>query len=78
MIKKQISTGLDDVDRVINYLKKGDNVVWQVDDIDHFRKFARPFAKKTIAEKEKLIYLRFAEHKSLIEPEQIISRIYSP
>ena len=37
------STGLDSFDQIINALRTGDNVVWQVDGIDDYQFFVTPF-----------------------------------
>ena len=37
------STGLEGLDIAINYLRKGDNVVWQVDSIDDYAEFVKPY-----------------------------------
>ena len=42
------STGFDGLDKVLCDLKKGDNVVWQVDRLDDYRHFAEPFARQAI------------------------------
>jgi hypothetical protein len=52
---------------VLNYLRKGDNVVWQVDSIDDFAAFVTPFVKTAVSAGKKVIYMRFASHKPLLE-----------
>ena len=59
------STGLPGLDGVINHLRMGDNVVWQVDDIEDYKKFVTPFVENALKEKRKVIYMRFARHKEL-------------
>jgi len=61
------STGLKGLDKIICDLKKGDNVVWQVDSIEDYSHFVRPYIKKALEDKRNLIYMRFAQHKPLIE-----------
>lgn len=61
------STGQQAVDAVIDGLRSGDNVVWQVDSIDDYLYFARPFIDRAVAEKRKVVYMRFAGHRPLIE-----------
>src|SRR3989339_284830 len=63
---KTASTGLASFDTVIHNLRLGDNVVWQVDRIDDYLHFARPYIKQALKEKRNLVYIRFASHKSLI------------
>ncbi len=64
---EQVSTGLPGLDGVLNYLRKGDNVVWQVDSIDDFAAFVTPFVTTAVSTGRKVIYMRFAGHKPLLE-----------
>lgn len=61
------STGLNSLDKIICDLKKGDNVVWQVDSIEDYGHFVKPYIKKALADKRNIVYMRFAQHKPLIE-----------
>ncbi|MFA5100142.1 MAG: PEP/pyruvate-binding domain-containing protein [Candidatus Omnitrophota bacterium] len=61
-----VSTGLKGLDKVLTGLHLGDNVVWQIDSIDDYRYFVGPFIKKALDEKKRLVYIRFANHTSLI------------
>jgi hypothetical protein len=62
------STGIDGLDVVLTGLEKGDNVVWQVDSIDDFAAFVDPYVKRAQQQGRKLIYLRFADHRPLVQP----------
>lgn len=62
------STGLDGFDAALNYLRKGDNVVWQVDNIDDFFSFVTPFVARARQNGRKIVYMRFAGHKPLVQP----------
>ena len=61
------STGLSGLDERLCDLKKGDNVVWQVDSIEDYSHFVTPYVNKALADKRNIIYMRFARHKALIE-----------
>jgi len=63
----QPSTGLKGLDEVLNHLRKGDNVVWQVDSIDDFRSFVAPFITTAVQTNKKVVYMRFANHSPLVE-----------
>ncbi len=63
-----ISTGLTGLDEIITGLRKGDNVVWQIDDIEDYDSLVKPFAKSALKNNKKLIYMRFASHKPLLKP----------
>ena len=61
------STGLKGLDEILCDLKKGDNIVWQVDSIEDYSHFVIPYVKKALQDKRNVVYLRFAQHKPLIE-----------
>jgi hypothetical protein len=69
---KQLSTGLGGLDKVINGLRVGDNVLWQVDDIQDYRHFVIPFVDNALKSNKKVVYIRFAEHEPLLKPEENI------
>jgi hypothetical protein len=62
-----VSTGWESLDLVIDHLRRGDNVVWQVDSIDDYQRLVSPFANSAIAGNERVVYLRFARHIPLLE-----------
>ncbi|MCU0608537.1 MAG: PEP/pyruvate-binding domain-containing protein [Chitinispirillaceae bacterium] len=60
------STGLPNLDKVLENLVSGDNVVWRVDSIDDYHPFVTPFCDCTIKQKRTLVYFRFAQHRQLV------------
>jgi hypothetical protein len=66
----KMSTGLAGLDNVINSLRMGDNVVWQVDEIADYTQFAEPFAESVIALGRRLVYMHFATHSQILFPGQ--------
>ncbi|MCX5704736.1 MAG: phosphoenolpyruvate synthase [Candidatus Omnitrophica bacterium] len=69
-----ISTGIKGLDNVITGLRAGDNVVWQIDDIEDYIDLVKPFVRQALEEKKKVIYIRFASHKELLKPSKEIRR----
>lgn len=61
------SAGIAGIDEIIDGLRTGDNVVWQVDSIDDYLSFARPFAERSVRSGKKVVYMRFARHRPVIE-----------
>jgi hypothetical protein len=61
------STGLSGLDRILNGLRIGDNVVWRVETVDDYRQFVRPFVRKAVADGKRVVYFRFAQHEPLID-----------
>jgi hypothetical protein len=66
----RINSGVNGLDRVVDSIRLGDNVVWQLVDIEDYRYFAVPFAKKAMEENRNLIYMRFAMHPPILEPQE--------
>jgi pyruvate, water dikinase len=61
------STGLPSLDAVLRGLRRGDNVVWQVESIDDYPSLARAFVERARAEGRRVVYFRFARHAPLVE-----------
>ena len=61
-----LSSGLPALDEILQGIKPGDNIVWQVDTIDDYLPFAKPFCDSALTRGEKLIYFRYAKHKPVI------------
>jgi len=70
-----IQTGIKGLDSVVTGLQLGDNVVWQIDSIEDYAYFVTPFVRKALEDKRKLVYIRFASHKSLWKNEMELSSI---
>ncbi|MFH1878367.1 MAG: PEP/pyruvate-binding domain-containing protein [Candidatus Omnitrophota bacterium] len=64
------STGISGLDEIISELKTGDNVVWQIGELDDYRFFTARFVKKALETGNKVVYMRFAGHAALVEPQE--------
>src|SRR5512137_861213 len=64
----EIPSGIKALDEVLQRIRLGDNVVWQVDRLEDYRYFAVPFAEAAIAARRRLVYLRFASHPPVLAP----------
>jgi hypothetical protein len=64
----RIESGIPAMDRALDSIRMGDNVVWRVSSVEQFREFARPFALQAIHDGRNLIYVRFAAHEPILEP----------
>jgi len=62
-----ILTGIKGLDSVITGLQLGDNVVWQIDSIEDYAYFVAPFVRQALEDKRRIVYIRFAGHKPLLE-----------
>jgi len=63
----RVSTGLSGFDRVIDGLRLGDNVVWQVDSIPDYRRMVEPYVFQALQDGRRLVYVRFGSHEPLVE-----------
>ncbi len=61
-----ISSGLAPLDALVQGLRPGDNVVWQVDSIEDYRVFARPFIERAVRDGRTCVYVRFAPHPPVL------------
>jgi hypothetical protein len=61
------STGFSGLDKLLCDLKKGDNVVWQVDSVDDYRHFLTPYVAQALQDNRDIVYMRFAQHPPLVE-----------
>jgi len=64
---KACSTGLNGLDHVIDMLRFGDNVVWQVNSIEDYLKVARPYIEQSKRDGRRLVYFRFGNHQPIMD-----------
>ncbi|MFZ5572257.1 MAG: PEP/pyruvate-binding domain-containing protein [Thermodesulfobacteriota bacterium] len=62
-----ISTGWDSLDMIIDHLRGGDNVVWQVDSIDDYQRLVAFFVNSSVSSNKRIVYMRFARHGPLLK-----------
>ena len=67
---EETKSGIPMMDEALQYIRLGDNVVWQVPSLDEFRIIAERFADQAIADKRNLIYVRFADHEPILTPRE--------
>jgi len=65
---KMVSSGLTSLDDVLQSFRLGDNVVWQVDDLEDYSYFAEYFILQGIKDGYRCVYLRFAPHEPILKP----------
>ena len=66
----RVNSGIPQMDEQFDNIRLGDNVVWRVDSLDSFKLFAKPYVAQAIKDKRNLIYVRFASHEPLFEPQE--------
>lgn len=75
-INEKVSTGLTGFDQVIDRLRLGDNVVWQVDSLQSYKMMVAPFVEQAVSDHRKVIYVRFGSHEPVVECSPEVIRIY--
>ena len=74
--RKDLSSGIPALDRVLEGVWAGDNIVLQVDDIADFLPFAHRYCEYTRDAGRKLVYFRFADHEPLL-PEGLSAEVHT-
>ena len=74
----KVLSGIPDLDRALDFIRLGDNVVWRVSSLDEFRFFADPFVEQAKKDKRKIIYFRFASHPELVKECSEVKRVCVP
>ncbi len=67
VLYSKVSTGWGSLDKIINNLRRGDNVVWQVDAIDDYQRLVVSFVNNALVNDERVVYFRFGRHVALLE-----------
>ena len=66
----RINSGIPGLDRALDNVPLGDNVVLRVSSLDDFRAFVRPFVRQAAADGRKIIYVRFADHEPILTDDE--------
>jgi pyruvate, water dikinase len=67
---EMVGSGILPLDELLQGLRPGDNVVWQVDSLDDYIYFVQPFINQSLKDGLKCAYLRFASHKPVLRPQK--------
>ncbi len=65
---RRVGSGIKALDALLQGIRLGDNVVWQVDNLNDYTHFAETFIDQSIKNGFKCIYIRFATHKPVLAP----------
>ena len=66
-INKGQSTGLPGLDRILKGMLPGDNIVWEVNNVEDYIPFVEPFCRHALKSGRKVVYFRFAKHRPVFE-----------
>lgn len=61
-----VRSGIPALDAVLQGLRMGDNVVWQVDRLEDYVYFVAPFARQATQDRRRCVYIRFAPHSPVL------------
>ena len=64
---ERVKSGIAQLDETLDNIRLGDNVVWQVSNLDEFLYFVKPFIKQALEDKRNIIYINFGQHEPLID-----------
>ncbi len=74
----RIKSGIEEMDKALDNIRLGDNVVWRVSELSQFKLFMQPYIKQAINDNRNIIYFRFASHEPLIEDNPNIKTVNVP
>lgn len=74
----EINSGIPSMDAALHHIRIGDNVVFQVPDLQAFQAFTLPFVNQAVSEKRRVVYVRFASHPPLLEPQPGVEILHLP
>lgn len=66
-LQDKICSGVKGFDEMIDHLRLGDNVVWQVDSMADYMIMVRPYIHQAQLDRRNLIYVRFGNHEPLFK-----------
>ncbi len=75
---EKVLSGIPALDKVLDSIRMGDNVVWRVSGLEEFRRFAIPFVEQAKKDGRKIIYFRFAAHPELVPECPEVKRVVIP
>ena len=64
---ERVLSGIPEMDKALDNIRLGDNVVFRVSDLSEFRMFVDPYVEQAKKDGRNIIYFRFASHKPLIK-----------
>ncbi len=70
MRKDLVRSGMEGLDKKLDYIRTGENVVFRVKKLEHVRLFSNHFIREQIHEGRKVIYLRYGREEALAEEQE--------
>lgn len=67
---ERILSGIPEMDKALDNIRLGDNVVWRVDNLSTFQLFVKPYVQQAVQDGRNVLYVRFASHAPLVEEQE--------
>lgn len=64
---ERVLSGIPEMDKALDNIRLGDNVVFRVSDLSEFKLFVDPYVEQAKKDKRNIIYFRFSTHEPLVE-----------
>jgi len=64
-----INSGIKSLDDLLQGIRLGDNIVWQIDSLEDYIHFTESLVTQSISDGFKCIYIRFANHAAILKPQ---------
>ena len=71
----KVKSGIPQLDEILDYIRMGDNVVWEVSDVEEFKLFALPFVAQAINDMRDIVYIRFAQHPPILTQPDMLAHV---
>lgn len=73
-MEKRISTGIDGLDKTLDFLRWGDTVTWQIENVGDYAFAATQLVASVARTNQRIVYLRFADHEEVVDAEALARR----
>ena len=73
---ERVLSGIPEMDKALDNIRLGDNVVWRVSSLDEFHLFVEPYLEQAIKDHRNIIYVRFASHPPITEGRPEIKTVH--
>jgi hypothetical protein len=67
---QRIKSGIEGLDKIVDHIRLGDNVVVQVSKLEDFKKIAAPYVRQAIEDKRDVYYIRFSDHAAFFQEQE--------
>lgn len=73
--KESVPSGLQGFDNLIDDLRYGDNVIWQIDNLNDYKFFVNKLIRKLESDNRKAVYIKFSDIKTNIVGDELLDKV---